>query len=236
MRFAMTGLVVGALALAAPASAHRVWLEQDASGVRLYFGEFASNVREASPGLLDKLDPKVSAVGAAKRPLEVSKTPAAFASAAKLQAGESVVAEDTRYPISISQGKAGPVRSVYQPAARFVPNLAAREAVLDLDVVPTGAPNSFKVIYKGKPLAEAHFALASVSGWSRDFKTDGNGVVVAALPWRGLYVAEVMHTDRTPGKRGEEAYDMATYVTSLTFAHPTGPEAPQGPQPAKSNQ
>ena len=42
------------LAAAAPAAAHQIWLEQDARAARLYFGEFGDNLREASPGLLDK--------------------------------------------------------------------------------------------------------------------------------------------------------------------------------------
>lgn len=45
------------LAAVAPASAHFLWLEPEADGARIYYGEFEENLREASPGLLDRLTP-----------------------------------------------------------------------------------------------------------------------------------------------------------------------------------
>ena len=54
-----------------------------------------------------------------------------------------------------------------------------------------------------------------------------------ALPWRGPYVFEVQHNDRTPGKRGDEAYDQASYVTSLTVVQPQGVEPLPALPPAK---
>ena len=47
-------LAVALLCLAGSASAHHLWLEADGQGARLYFGEFDENLREASPGLLDR--------------------------------------------------------------------------------------------------------------------------------------------------------------------------------------
>jgi hypothetical protein len=41
----------------------------------------------------------------------------------------------------------------------------------------------------------------------------------------------VHHADQTPGKRGEEAYDVANYVTSLTVISKQGLE-PVPPLPA----
>lgn len=52
MKTLITAIVLVTTALAA--QAHHVWLEQDAQGATLYFGEFGGNLREASPGLLDK--------------------------------------------------------------------------------------------------------------------------------------------------------------------------------------
>jgi hypothetical protein len=44
---------------------------------------------------------------------------------------------------------------------------------------------------------------------------------------------EVQHDDRTPGKRGDEAYDSASYVTSLTVVQPQGVEPLPALPPAK---
>lgn len=45
------------LSFIAAAAAHQIWLERDGEGMRIYYGEFDENLREASPGLLDRLSP-----------------------------------------------------------------------------------------------------------------------------------------------------------------------------------
>jgi uncharacterized GH25 family protein len=221
------------LASAGIASAHHIWLEVDAQGAKIYFGEFGENLREASPGSLDKLQPTVRAASASgARPLTVDKTANGFAVAGKLDAADSIVAEDARYP-SFERNRDGvKSRGIYVPAARFVPDRAPRTPVLTLDVVPV-AGDKFQVVFKGKPLAKAKVEVLTPSGWSREEHTGEDGTFTVALPWRGPYVLEVQHNDRTPGKRGEEAYDHASYVTSLTLVQPQGVEPLPAPPPAK---
>ena len=63
-----------ALSLAAPASAHHIWIEVDGQGAKVYFGEFGENLREASPGSLDKLSPQAKVVSSAgERALTLQK-------------------------------------------------------------------------------------------------------------------------------------------------------------------
>ena len=49
------------LSFAAAASAHALWLEPEATGFQLHYGEFGENLRESSPGLLDRIDPPPAA-------------------------------------------------------------------------------------------------------------------------------------------------------------------------------
>jgi uncharacterized GH25 family protein len=212
------------LASAGIASAHHIWLEVDGQGAKIYFGEFGENLREASPGSLDKLQPTVRAASASgARPLTVDKTANGFAVAGKLDAADSIVAEDERYP-SFERNRDGvKSRGIYVPAARFLPDRTPRAAVLTLDVVPV-AGDKFQVVFKGKPLAKAKVSVITPSGWAREVHGGDDGTFTVALPWRGPYVFEVQHDDRTPGKRGEEAYDQASYVTSLTVVQPQGVE------------
>jgi hypothetical protein len=66
------------------AQAHHVWLEPDADAATLYFGEFGGNLRETSPGLLDKFV-KVTAYRQQAQsvvPLDVGKTARALPSRA----------------------------------------------------------------------------------------------------------------------------------------------------------
>jgi len=118
------------------------------------------------------------------------------------------------------------------PAARFVPDRAPRAAALTLDIVPLGG-DKFQVVFKGKPLAKAKVAIVTPSGWGRGERTGAEGEFEVKLPWRGAYVFEVHHDDNAPGKRGEQAYDFANYVTTLTVVQPQGIEPLPAPPPAK---
>ena len=59
-----------------------------------------------------------------------------------------------------------------------------------------------------------------------------------SLPWRGTYVLEVRHNDNTAGTRGDDKYDVASFVTSLTLVQGEGLSAlpaPPAPTPNKMN-
>jgi hypothetical protein len=48
-----------------------------------------------------------------------------------------------------------------------VPDFAERAPVLTLDIMPTGKPGAFRVVYDGKPSAKAKLELIAESGWKR---------------------------------------------------------------------
>jgi uncharacterized GH25 family protein len=227
----IAALAALSLSLATPASAHHIWIEVDGQGAKVYFGEFGENLREASPGSLDKLSPQAKVVSSAgERALTLQKSANAYAASGKIDGPDSIVAEDVRWPSF--ERKRDNKRGIYMPAARFVPDRTARPAVLTLDVVPTGG-DKFQVVYKGKPLAKAKVEVRTPSGWGREEQTGDDGAFEVKLPWRGTYVFEVQHTDNDAGKRGDEAYDFANYVTSLTVVQPQGIEPLPAPPPAK---
>jgi hypothetical protein len=235
-----------ALSLCLPGSAyaHHLWLEQAGQGLQISFGEFGENLREVSPGNLDKLQPRAKVQSATQsatqagatgdRPLTVEKTGNGFTVSGKIEPTDSIVAEDVRYPVFVRTKDGTTTRSIYMPAARIVPDRTARTPLLELDIVPVGG-DTFKVTYKGQPLAKAKVAVVTNAGWGRELHTDDKGEFAVGLPWRGPYVFEVQHADKTPGKRGEEAYDVANYVTSLTVSQPDGLEALPALPAAKPN-
>ncbi len=210
------------------AQAHQVWLEQTTQGATLYFGEFGENLREASPGLLDKFgQPTAHKIGAqATQPLALRKTAGGFALDGRAARGEALVAEDAAYPISEWKDNGTLVRSLYHPAARLANGFAAQPPSLTLDLVPTGqsSKNSVQVqaFYKGQPLPKAKVALVTGSGWAQEHHADAEGKLIVPLPWKGTYVLELSHSDKQPGQRGTDSYDRASYVTSLTLVQPTG--------------
>src|SRR5437016_593550 len=97
LRFAVAALL--ALSFAGPASAHFLWLEPGADGARLYFGEFEENLREASPGLLDRLTPlpEAKVIGSSgAKPVKVEKSPTSFVITGQRGPADSIVAEQVR--------------------------------------------------------------------------------------------------------------------------------------------
>jgi uncharacterized GH25 family protein len=238
--FRLSAIAAALAMVAAQAAAHHVWIEQDGQGARLHFGEFADNVREVSPGLLDKfMQARAKLVSAdGEQALTVQKTSAAFAIPATAGKGESIVAE-ADYPAYDKKDAGQTLRGVWIPAARYVADFSAQTPTLVLDVVPTGKEGEFQIFYRGQPLPEVSVSAIAASGWSRDGQTDAQGRVSFNLPWQGAYGIEVKHNDKTPGERAGEKYDIASYVTTLSFVQPDGlvsPPAPIVQAKAESNQ
>ena len=222
------------LAAAAGAQAHQIWIEQDATGARLYLGEFADNLRESSPGMLDKfVQPTASLITAkCEQPAALSKQANSFAIAARAIPGESLVAQELGYPSWERKQGEKVERHVWVPAARWVGDFAARTPHLTLDLVPTGQPGQFQVFYKGQPLPEAKVDVVAASGWSREVQADKSGLISVALPWKSAYALEAKHTDKSGFERAGQKFDVGVFVTTLSFSLPQGLESPPPPPAA----
>jgi hypothetical protein len=211
--------------LVGSAAAHSIWVEREGDGARIYFGEFDENLREGSPGLLDRLKPEAKVAGSDK-PLKLDKQATFFAVAGPLAKDDSIVAEN----VAVTERRGDkPTKVLNRLGARTVADFKELPAVNTLDVVPAGKPGLFKVFYQGRPLAKAKAELIAESGWKREFKTDEQGAFEATLPWRGGYVIEVQHTDATPGKLGEEAYDSVRCASTLFVRAVDGLQGPSQP-------
>ena len=229
---ALATALLGAATLCTSASAHQIWLQQEGKTASVYFGEFGDNLREASPGLLDKFSIRnvtwISPSG--NKPLQASKQAGAFILNGKVGAGESIIVEEDNYPSWEEKKDGKATRTVWVPAARLIADGKAQAPALTLDLVPTGTPGQFQVSYQGKPLAQAKVNAVVQSGWGKEAWSDAQGLVSFALPWQGRYVLEVQHTDKTAGQRGAQAYDKAMFVTTLSLLQPQGVKPlPAGP-------
>lgn len=229
-------LIVSALfstmLFAVSAQAHQIWLQQGAKTANLYFGEFGENLREASPGLLDRfVQPTATLLGAkGEQPLTVSKTGNAFVLSGKAGKNESIIAEEAHYPVIEKKNGEVVTRTIWTPAARLVTSHAEQPPKLTLDIVPTGKQGEFKLFYKGQPLAKTKVGVIVQSGWAKEAHSDEQGLVKFDLPWAGTYVVEAHHVDKTAGERDGKAYDVASYVTTLSLSTNKGIKAvPAGP-------
>lgn len=238
MKISLMALAV-LLTFGTAAHAHHIWIEQPAGQAAVIrFGEFGENLREASPGLLDNFGRPTATLISAKgeRGVEAVKSPTGFTLPFVAGAGETIVAEDSAFPLRTFKQGGRDVTSWFRPGARYVNGFAAQEPKLTLDVVPAGQPGTFKVFFRGQPLPKAKVSIVVQSGWAREAHTDEQGQVRFILPWKGSYVLEVGHIDRTPGERVGEKYDGINHVTTLHVTQDEGTEPlPAGPaaSPAK---
>ncbi|WP_377810448.1 cobalt ABC transporter substrate-binding protein [Azospirillum sp. A29] len=232
--------IVALLGLAAPADAHQIWIEQaDGQNAVIRFGEFGDNLREASPGLLDKFVKPAATLVSAKgeRTAEAAKTATGFALPFKASDGEAIVADDPLYPLYPGKDNGKETANWYHPSARLITGFKEQQPKLPLDLVPAGEPGRFKLFFKGQPKAKTKVSLVTQSGWAKEAYTDEQGVVGFDLPWKGTYVAEASFTDRSPGERpgakGPERYDAVSYATTVTYVHGDGlAPLPAGPAAA----
>ncbi|MCG6203214.1 DUF4198 domain-containing protein [Rhodopseudomonas sp. HC1] len=228
--------IVALLGTALPAQAHQIWIEQaDGKNAVVRFGEFGENLREASPGLLDKFGKVTATLLSAKgeQKADATKTADGFTLPFAASAGEALVAEDANYPLYTWKQQDKDVRNWFYPAARFITGSAAQPPKLVLDLVPTGQPGQFKLVFKDQPKPKTKVTLTTQSGWAKEEHSDAQGLVSFEMPWKGTYVAEVSVNDKTAGERGGEKYDAVSYATSVTFVQADGlPPIPAGP-PAK---
>ncbi|WP_349743053.1 DUF4198 domain-containing protein [Roseateles cavernae] len=222
------------LAAAAGAQAHQIWIEQDAAGARLYLGEFGDNLRETSPGMLDKFTQTSATLLTAKgeQAVALDKQASGFVIKTRAIAGESIVGQELGFPSWERKQGDKVERHVWVPAARWVGDFAARAPQLTLDLVPTGQPGQFQVFYKGQPLPEAKVEVVAASGWSREVQADKSGLISVALPWKSAYALEAKHTDKGGVERAGQKFDVGVYVTTLSFSLPQGLESPPPPPAA----
>lgn len=229
--------VVAVLGAVTSANAHQIWIEQaDGQNAVVRFGEFGENLREASPGLLDKFGKVTGTLASSKgeQKSDATKTADGFTLPFKAASGDGIVAEDAKYPLYQSKQQDKQVTGWYYPAARLITGFAAQKPKLVLDLVPTGQDGEFKLFFKDQPKAKTKVTLVTQSGWSKEAHTDEQGVVKFDLPWKGTYVAEVSFNDRTAGERaganGAEKYDSVSYATTVTYVNANGlPPLPAGP-------
>ena len=235
--------VLAMLGAMTSAQAHQIWIEQpEGQNAVIRFGEFGENLREASPGLLDKFGKPTGTLVSAKgeQKSDATKTADGFTLPFKAAAGNGIVAEDANYPLYTRKQQDTETKNWFFPAARLITSFAAQQPKLVLDLVPTGQDGQFKLTFKGQPKAKTKVTLVTESGWSKDAHTDEQGLVKFDMPWKGTYIAEVSFNDRSAGERagpaGTEKYDAVSYATTVTYVNANGLAAlPPGPPatPAK---
>ena len=195
-------------------AAHALWLEGDNGEARLYFGEYAENVRETSPGRLDSIvEPVVMVIdtkGNEKR-VEASRTNNHFAIPHSSDSGGvTVLVQALKQAIREPQGE------IPSPTyRRYLYARLGKSGSLPLDIKDDG--DLLRLTFMGKPVPKAEVVVIAPSGWEKHLRTDEKGEVTLTLLEPGLYVVEAKHELNKPGNFDGKAYAVESHKVTLTL-------------------
>lgn len=214
-QLAATAAVIAGSLLNQGAWAHALWLEgagpgaSSTAGTKLYFGEYAENLREPSPGRLDSIiEPTVTVVDAKGEAKQVAARREGNHFA--ISGTGTVLVQALKQPIREPQAeKPGPAQR------RFLYARLGKGGSLPLDIHNDG--DKLRLSFSGKPVAKAEVIVIAPNGWEKHLKTDDNGETVFSLPEPGLYVIEVTHELNKPGEFEGKPYTMEVHRTTLSL-------------------
>lgn len=203
-----TGMGIIGCVFSLDVAAHALWLEKEAGAIRLYFGEYAENLRESSPGRLDSIiEPKVTVVNAKgiEKPVEVRRENNYFAIPADKEVeGGAVLVQALKQSIREPQGQ------IPSPTyRRFLYTRLGSGGSLPLDIQESG--NTLRLTYLGKPVPKVEIVVIAPNGWEKHLQTDEKGEAAYALPEPGLYVIEAKYEMHKPGEFEGKAYAVESH-------------------------
>ncbi len=199
------------------ARGHSIWIEETPDkGLCLRFGEIGE-VIETSPGRLDAFK-SVRAWAVATNQFEVTKQKDHFLFA-KAAVSAVTLAEDQGLAVSSRGGQPARKPNFY---ARWQPAKAgAGTPGLTLDVVPEAKAGTFRVYFRGQPLAGAKLATHSNSGAAETaLETDAEGRFTFVATKPGLYLIICSHREPLAGFAGGLPYEAVGHNCTLSFRQP----------------
>lgn len=204
----VTGMGIIGCVLSLDVAAHALWLEKEAGAIRLYFGEYAENLREPSPGRLDSIiDPKVTVVNAkgVEKPVEARRENNYFALPAGKEAQDGAVLVQ-----ALKQSIREPQGQIPSPTyRRFLYTRLGSGGSLPLDIQESG--NTLRLTYLGKPVPKVEIVVIAPNGWEKHLQTDEKGEVTYSLLEPGLYVIEAKYEMHKPGEFEGKAYAVESH-------------------------
>lgn len=166
-------LLVAGLLLSGAARADYMWFDHQANTLKVQAGEFDRPLTTVAEYK------SVKAVSPDGKPLAVESHDNSFV-IRNLKTG------DVR--LTSTQDAGNGVLVYHQ--ARFGRN--DTKAVNDFELVPTTPNgNTFKLMWKGTPVAATQVNVATSQGWRRVVSSAADGTISLATPFAGLYVMEV---------------------------------------------
>ncbi|WOK36796.1 DUF4198 domain-containing protein [Sphingomonas sp. C3-2] len=199
-------------AATAPAAAHEIWIERDATGpARIYFGEPAADVAE--PGEPDAAQLKKPLIFLSDR----TKPIAARLVGDHLDAEAPGSADLRLYDTSAFDPWD---HDGVKNAAIFHAREGRRETVakLDFEIVPLAADaDRFRVQFQGKPMPSTAVTVIAPGKWQKTLRTDDQGIVAVPNKGAGRYIIVASHGEDAKMDVGGVTAEKLHHVTTLSY-------------------
>jgi hypothetical protein len=204
--FPATLFFLAALLLASAARADYLWIERDGTTVKVRAGELAKPLA-ALPALSDA---KAVQAGGKSLPHTTAGDHYAFSPADAADVRFSALRAGTDGVLTYFEARFG--RRDTQPAS-------------DLELVPaTPDGNTFRLFFKGQPVAASRVNVETSEGWRRALTSAPDGTVSFTPSFPGLYVLEVSaQVNNGNITLDGKTYKDVRYTATLSFEAPARP-------------
>lgn len=214
-----------ALTLApAAAPAHFVFVvpQPDGKTVHVVFSESLDPDEAVDIGKVAGLKLTGRSADGKDAPVELKKATYNLAGELKL-AGPLCVSGTVTYGLMSRKG-VKPALLVYHPKAVFPgcdPKfmVVGEKAALEVVPVTAGGTTRFRLLARGKPVADAEGSVLLPDGGKQKVKTDKDGYTPAFAP-TGRYGVWLRHTEATAGDHGGKKYEEVRHYATLVADAP----------------
>ncbi len=202
------------------ALAHALWIETDGKGtlgkshaIKIFYGEYAA-------GEFEKTDAWYSDVNTFQLWLispDGKKTPLTYTAAGDHYTSSFTPDQQGAYTLAVGHSAKEVNRKyVYQFNSSAIVSVGkassnthkpSNELYLEAEKDAKGKAGIVRAYFKGQPAADITITISGPTGWSKNFKTDKNGVLQFEAQWKGTYALEGFYTTEETGTQHEAEFD-----------------------------
>ena len=163
------------------AQAHFVWIERDSEGpARVYFGEWADDIREKTGGALDRIKSPQALLSTSQQPLPIERQDDHLA--ITVNGTGDIRLLETGLPPRDDARAGGKTRTVFYAKV----GRSETAGKLNLELVPRLANGAtFVLMFQGAPLPKTNVTVYGPLKWEKPLRTDEHGQITVPTPWAG---------------------------------------------------
>lgn len=219
--------------------AHYIWIETESSAIigneltiKIYYGEFNEGLREIKGGRLEDVDGvKCWAIApdGQKLDLKVIKQDQYYQAkfTPSIPGNYTIIAiNKVREVMDLSKHGIGIVRPVYYSSKQVIVGDSKKTSEInsnfhpELVIIPYKSKDktkpTFQLLYNNQPLPKTKLFVHAPNEWSKEFKTNDNGLFSFNPLWKGMYIIECIYKEKSPGIFSDKNYEAIRHRVTYT--------------------